>query len=1479
MIRCFSSDIRAHFAKVGEYMRDCRVRRDQRLVDIRVQCHNFNDFMHSSVGAAHSQLIREIIDSRRPPYDVNMMGFAPQAVVKVIDWMYYGEIEVVVHEIGEYLAVTGAMGIEQLHKQLEVRLQQCAIRADLRIAAINIATEPRYKVSAITQSRLVALIASETDALTQSDLKQLTPKSVIALVSDAEVPFVPKVNLLNDAVQWLKLPSHAQYMDLILSSVRIPYLNTTELYSVITEIRNRLMSPDPRSRETVYVYTPDGKRIVVGCGPEKYSKSAGVVVPHPAPSTDIGEEVMETTTRQQTSTTTETKQTVRSPIPLQQMGKKGRWGLPHENIYRPNQKGSQELINARAFTSDERAENDALPDLIGHGHKKYPRSKYQHWLAATAVDTIWECNDYLATSNLSLIVAQFFLDALIGPFRAEPIHMQPNQMPGGFNRGHEPMPHPQMANQLGSAPGPTQGFGGPMNGREPLPNPQMMNQLGNVPGFTAGFGPGGGFGPMQRPQTPELRNLPRDTRGFGPPGGRFGSAQRPRTPDELRSVPGDTKGFGPPGRSFGPMQRPQTPEELRHLPGDSRGFGPPGRSFGPMQRPQTPGKLRNFPGDVPPGAGSGSMPRPQTQDQLGAVPHETKGFGGNDPGGSRPLQNQIPGPYGDNRGFGEVRHPYRSPSQQRYSEMPHAMPYQMGPQMAHQMPPHMQSPVPPNMQQQQMIPRMYPREQPGQIPADEHRQPQAQSHMMPQAQQHMPYHLPSTHPSQIPPGAMMPPTRLQNQMYPQPQFTQHPSQPQTNDRGMPPQTGPHVPFAQSMPIPRDAQMRPQMPPMQADHNAARAPHPIQPAQYPQMPMTQPGQYAAQAQHPLQPAQYPQMPPMQPGQHPTQAPHPMQSAQYSQMPMMQPPYTKGGPAGPYQQMRYPYMGDSHGDAKMGMPSYRSDVPVDQRARRMSSIIDIRILPERVIDSAGSHSQYTFALPGMDTFRQIDSLPNISYRSGSHSSHESSSAAARSESTMGGRMYGAQSTAEMRNLPNHFSHSGLSRGRSDPTINRRAFGEQSIADINALPDYFGPRVVNRDRSDVTLNRRAFGEQSIADINTLPNYFTERAPHRIRSDETINRRAFGEESIADINELPNFFDKDDPRVEMPSETDLTLEQKRLRYTPSEIMEVNAHPDFVPPDYVIGKKHLTREELEELREIPSITGTNSKLPIINRYEFTPEEIEDIKNLPNITNSQFTIGRRLRSEEELRDLAQLPNLEDKTPRVTPASYEYACIIKFHIKKDHFSTYGGNAANSGPTMKLSYEYPYGKSEQKQKTTGTKEPFAFPVAFPVFALDSRHFCSSNMRSAVAAACSDALRLWVGGFQLTLRGCRHRDLLLLLFPPLMLSLPLPLLLPLPLPQPLLLMLLRVARLANFGQLPRALRNTRLYESLSFVRTGKRSAGVATGREVYASRASGSGRSNQAGQASRGHQGDDYASDPQGPTWLKRDGEPPRLLGHEG
>lgn len=146
-------------------------------------------------------------------------------------------------EIGEYLAVTGALGIDKLHEQLEVRLRQCAIRADLRVPCINIAAEPRFRVcndwyyfhidvtmnrsfvrcqrngqvlletclflqvSEITLGRLVSLMAGQNDALTSVELKQLTPRAIVALVADANVPFVQKVNLLNTAVQWFVFSS------------------------------------------------------------------------------------------------------------------------------------------------------------------------------------------------------------------------------------------------------------------------------------------------------------------------------------------------------------------------------------------------------------------------------------------------------------------------------------------------------------------------------------------------------------------------------------------------------------------------------------------------------------------------------------------------------------------------------------------------------------------------------------------------------------------------------------------------------------------------------------------------------------------------------------------------------------------------------------------------------------------------------------------------------------------------------------------------------------------------------------------------------------------------------------------------------------------------------------------------------------------------------------------------------------------------
>lgn len=67
----------------------------------------------------------------------------------------------------------------------------------------------------------------------------------------------------------------------------------------------------------------------------------------------------------------------------------------------------------------------------------------------------------------------------------------------------------------------------------------------------------------------------------------------------------------------------------------------------------------------------------------------------------------------------------------------------------------------------------------------------------------------------------------------------------------------------------------------------------------------------------------------------------------------------------------------------------------------------------------------------------------------------------------------------------------------------------------------------------------------------------------------------------------------------------QRRICVSPLFFQELNAFPDIVRSDEVLGKKLITREEAEELRAIPPITKADPhKLPIINRYEFPEDEV-----------------------------------------------------------------------------------------------------------------------------------------------------------------------------------------------------------------------------------------------------------------------------------
>ncbi|EJW82889.1 hypothetical protein WUBG_06200 [Wuchereria bancrofti] len=271
--------------------------------------------------------------------------------------------------------------------------------------------------------------------------------------------------------------------------------------------------------------------------------------------------------------------------------------------------------------------------------------------------------------------------------------------------------------------------------------------------------------------------------------------------------------------------------------------------------------------------------------------------------------------------------------------------------------------------------------------------------------------------------------------------------------------------------------------------------------------------------------------------------------------------------------------------------------------------------------------------------------------------------------------SQTPTLLSNHPGIAEHSQTSAGAgrnslspSTETINRNLHGAESITDIANIPKqfyckrYFTPNLNHylgggraiynlteriRQAKDKlyssgglqTMNHYAFQEQSFADIRDITNPFSMNYYEKNLSGASRSG-PYRTESLADMKAIPDPFS--------PKETASIQEhvtQPYARYTPSEIEDINAHPEFVREDQAIGKKALTREEYEELRGILPITDKEqTKSPIINRYELSDDELNDLKNLPDIVDSQYAIGRGIRSEEEIQEIQALPDIHSYSP-------------------------------------------------------------------------------------------------------------------------------------------------------------------------------------------------------------------------------------------
>uniref|UniRef100_A0A0M3I5M6 BTB domain-containing protein n=1 Tax=Ascaris lumbricoides TaxID=6252 RepID=A0A0M3I5M6_ASCLU len=263
MIRCVSSNLNAHLIRVGEYLRKSRASYDKRFVDVEIICDNQKDYVHSLVANIHSSFVRETMNNISPPFRIIMNGYRAQSISRIIDWMYSGEIEFNIKHLVDYLAITAALGVEELHTELQSYLLKLATtHSYLRVPCINIAFQPHYKVSRNVRLQLLLIFAREHYALSKDDLHKLSAASLSALLNSSEISFNEKIDIVNIALLWLKDERHKASIDEVLSSIRIQNLSEAERQAFIDHLKRRFADTDHDSRKTLHVYSDDQRHVI-----------------------------------------------------------------------------------------------------------------------------------------------------------------------------------------------------------------------------------------------------------------------------------------------------------------------------------------------------------------------------------------------------------------------------------------------------------------------------------------------------------------------------------------------------------------------------------------------------------------------------------------------------------------------------------------------------------------------------------------------------------------------------------------------------------------------------------------------------------------------------------------------------------------------------------------------------------------------------------------------------------------------------------------------------------------------------------------------------------------------------------------------------------------------------------------------------------------------------------------------------------------
>ncbi|KAK5979507.1 BTB/POZ domain protein [Trichostrongylus colubriformis] len=238
-------DSPSHFKQPAFYLRQLRQNGDYRLCDIELLTDAGSENIHSAVAAAHCKKIAKIMETRSTPLRIDVRGFRPDLVMKVVEWMYNGEIEMPTDNMVDNMSITNYLGMVVLHHLFENTLRNMANEASTRIEAINVATHPKTGVSPETLSYLLGVIYARHSTFSNEEIMLLQPWATKTLVA-TPVRTPTKIALLNTVLNWLRDEHNSRFIDVIVSNISVQDMSVRELAAFQRTLRTVLLNPSTR---------------------------------------------------------------------------------------------------------------------------------------------------------------------------------------------------------------------------------------------------------------------------------------------------------------------------------------------------------------------------------------------------------------------------------------------------------------------------------------------------------------------------------------------------------------------------------------------------------------------------------------------------------------------------------------------------------------------------------------------------------------------------------------------------------------------------------------------------------------------------------------------------------------------------------------------------------------------------------------------------------------------------------------------------------------------------------------------------------------------------------------------------------------------------------------------------------------------------------------------------------------------------------